>query len=28
MGVNGTWWMVLIWFVVIVVALFPFPWWW
>jgi hypothetical protein len=28
MGFNSTWWMVLVWLIVIVVAVFPFPWWW
>ena len=25
---NSTWWMALGWPLLIVVALFPFPWWW
>ena len=28
MGFNSTWWMALVWLVVIVVAVYPFPWWW
>jgi hypothetical protein len=28
MGFNATLWMAVVWFVVIVVAVFPFPWWW
>jgi hypothetical protein len=28
MGVNSAWWMALVWLIVIVVAVFPFPWWW
>jgi hypothetical protein len=28
MGFNSTWWMALGWLVVILLALFPFPWWW
>jgi hypothetical protein len=28
MGFNSTWWMALVWLVVILVAVFPFPWWW
>jgi len=27
-GFNSTWWMTLVWLVVIVVAVAPFPWWW
>jgi hypothetical protein len=28
MGFNSTLWMVVVWLIVIVVAVFPFPWWW
>jgi hypothetical protein len=28
MGFNSTWWMVLVWLTVILVAIFPLPWWW
>jgi hypothetical protein len=28
MGFNSTWWMALGWLIVILLALFPFPWWW
>ena len=28
MGLNSTWWMALVWLTVIVIAVFPFPWWW
>jgi hypothetical protein len=28
MGFNATLWMVLVWPIVIVLAVFPFPWWW
>ena len=28
MGFNSTWWMAVVWTIVIVVAFFPFPWWW
>ena len=28
MGFNSTWWMALVWLVVIVVAVYPLPWWW
>jgi hypothetical protein len=28
MGINSTWWMVVGWILVILVLLFPFPWWW
>ena len=28
MGFNSTWWMTLVWLIVIVIAVFPFPWWW
>jgi hypothetical protein len=28
MGFNSTWWMALVWLIVVVVAVFPFPWWW
>jgi hypothetical protein len=28
MGFNSVWWMLVVWLVVIVVAVFPFPWWW
>jgi hypothetical protein len=27
MGVNSTWWMVLAWIILILVIVFPFPWW-
>jgi hypothetical protein len=27
MGFNSTWWMVLAWVLVIVLVVFPFPWW-
>jgi hypothetical protein len=28
MGFNSTWWMALVWLIVIVLAVSPFPWWW
>jgi hypothetical protein len=28
MGLNSTWWMVVGWLIVIVLVVFPFPWWW
>jgi hypothetical protein len=28
MGFNSTLWMVVVWLIVIVLAVFPFPWWW
>jgi hypothetical protein len=28
MGLNSTWWMALGWLVLLIVAAFPFPWWW
>jgi hypothetical protein len=28
MGFNSTWWMAVLWLIVIVLAAFPFPWWW
>jgi hypothetical protein len=28
MGFNSTLWMVLVWLVVIVLIVYPFPWWW
>ena len=28
MGFNATWWMALGWLVVLLVIVFPFPWWW
>jgi hypothetical protein len=28
MGFNSMLWMVVVWFLVVVVAVFPFPWWW
>ena len=28
MGFNSKLWMVVVWLIVIVVAVFPFPWWW
>jgi hypothetical protein len=28
LGFNSSWWMALGWPLLIVVALFPFPWWW
>jgi hypothetical protein len=27
-GFNSTWWMAVGWPVLLVLALFPFPWWW
>jgi hypothetical protein len=27
-GVNSTWWTVLVWIAVILLAVFPYPWWW
>jgi hypothetical protein len=28
MGFNSTWWMALVWVIVILVVAYPFPWWW
>ena len=28
MGINSTWWMAVLWLVVIVLIVFPFPGWW
>jgi hypothetical protein len=28
MGFNSTFWMVLVWLIVIVLIVYPFPWWW
>jgi hypothetical protein len=28
MGFNSMLWMVVVWLLVVVVAVFPFPWWW
>jgi hypothetical protein len=28
MGFNSTWWMAVVWLVVILLAVYPFPWWW
>jgi hypothetical protein len=28
MGFNSTWWMALVWVLVIVLVVYPFPWWW
>jgi hypothetical protein len=28
MGLNSTWWMAVGWVLLILVLLFPFPWWW
>jgi hypothetical protein len=28
MGFNSAWWMAVVWVVVILVAVYPFPWWW
>ena len=28
MGFNSTWWMAVGWLIVIVLVVFPFPWWW
>jgi hypothetical protein len=28
MGFNSTWWMAVVWLIVIVLAVSPFPWWW
>ncbi len=28
MGFNSTWWMAVGWLIVIVLLVFPFPWWW
>jgi hypothetical protein len=28
MGFNFTWWMAVVWVVVILVVAYPFPWWW
>jgi hypothetical protein len=28
MGFNSTWWMAVVWLIVIVLVVSPFPWWW
>ena len=28
MGFNSTWWMAVVWLIVIVLAVAPYPWWW
>jgi hypothetical protein len=28
MGFNATWWMALVWLLVILLAVYPLPWWW
>jgi hypothetical protein len=28
MGVNSTWWMAVVWLIVIVLVVSPYPWWW
>jgi hypothetical protein len=28
MGFHSTWWMAVVWLVVILLAVYPFPWWW
>ncbi len=28
MGFNSTFWMALVWLIVIVLIVYPFPWWW
>jgi hypothetical protein len=28
MGFNSTWWMAVVWLILILLVVFPFPWWW
>jgi hypothetical protein len=28
MGLNSTWWMAVVWLILILLVVFPFPWWW
>jgi hypothetical protein len=28
MGFNSTWWMAVVWLIVIVLVVSPYPWWW
>ena len=28
MGFNSMWWMALVWILVLVLIVYPFPWWW
>jgi hypothetical protein len=28
MGLNSTWWMAVVWLILILLVVFPIPWWW